>query len=165
MRRTSLAILLPTALVPLSSFLGLAATVEEAGWQVYGKVWGADFWGDLAFTAGTAAAALAVAVAVRRLRERSPGQGAAHAALLVPVAFLLNWAVYAVSWSLTGSSDPQTSFFAWSFANFGKSWAFTLQWGWPGLLFCAVAVPAGAAWLEGRRWVRRAAEAPTASAG
>ncbi|HUR63899.1 MAG TPA: hypothetical protein VM241_05410 [Candidatus Thermoplasmatota archaeon] len=163
MQHSARALLLAVALVAVSSFFGLVRTVEEVGWQVYGKVWGADFWGDLAFTAGTAAAALAVAVAVRRLRERSPGQGAAHAALLVPVAFLLNWAVYAVSWGLTGSSDPPTSFFTWSFANFGKAWAFTLQWGWPGLLFCAGAVPAGAAWLEGRRWVR--AEAPTASAG
>ncbi|MCA1811016.1 MAG: hypothetical protein LC623_03275 [Halobacteriales archaeon] len=157
MRRTTLAALLLAALVPVSSLLGLArAMLDQDGLATFAAVWKASLWGDLAFAGGTVAAAWVVAVAGQRLPAFGSWPLAARLPPAVAASFLLHWAVYAMSWSFTGNAantpeDAGQHFFAWTFGNLGDAWGWTFEWGWPGLLFCALAVPLAAALLE-RRW-------------
>jgi hypothetical protein len=165
MRRTTLAALLLAALVPASSLLGLArAMLDQDGLATFAAVWKASLWGDLAFAGGTVAAAWAVAVAGRSQPVAS-WPLAVRMPLAVAASFLLHWNVYAVSWSFTGNAantpeDAGQHFFAWTFGNLGDAWGWTFEWGWPGLLLCALAVPLAAVLLE-QRW----AEAPGADGG
>jgi len=150
-----LAALLLIGLVPASSVLGLARPMlDQDGWNTFVAVWRSNLWGDLVFTGGTVAAAWAVAVLGRRWATRLEPSGPLWLAM-VPLSFMLHWAVYAFAWAFTGNgaeSAPESGrhFFDWTFARLGDAWGFTFQWGWIGLLFCAVAVPLIAYWIEGR---------------
>lgn len=168
-----LGIALLLAFVPISSVLGLARPMVDdevdGGWGLFADVWEANFWGDLVFTLGTIGAGLAVAWLVMTAL-RSDKQ-VPLALLAVAASFVLHWAVYAFSWSFTGATDDGDAFFAWHFEmlyddsgwEHGSAWGFTWTWGWPGLVFAAIAGPLGA-WLVARRAAYEAAPAPTAAA-
>jgi hypothetical protein len=150
---TRLQRLLLAVTVPLSSLLGLARAMEEAGAGLFYDVWAANLWGDLVFIGGTVGAGLAI----RHLVARVVAPPAWRFAAAVPAAFLLHWAVYACSWTLTGASGDD-GFFAVQAGNFAEAWPFTLEWGWIGLLAMALLGPALAL-----RTVAKAPEAASAS--
>lgn len=158
-RRVSAWALLLT--VPLSSLLGLARAMAEEDPGLFGDVWSANLWGDLVFMGGTVAAGLAVARLVRRLR---PGLGGLAFAVAAPASFLLHWAVYALSWTLTG---PQMfdggSFVGVTLEGFPDAWSFTAKWGWPGLLAMAAISPA-LAWSRPESAERAEATPPAGTA-
>jgi hypothetical protein len=154
MDRKQQTMLLCLALVPLSSLLGLSRPMWELnGWTTFAAVWKSNLWGDLVFTAGTAGAAWATLWAGRNLR--TAGTPIWQWTLVAPLSFALHWMVYAFSWSFTGNGSDTAAasgqhFWSWTFGHLGNSWSFTFEWGWIGLAFCAVAVPAVGAWLQMR---------------
>src|SRR5688572_4821052 len=124
--------LLLIAFVPISSLLGLARPMKEVGGRVFIDVWVANFWGDLVFTAGTIAAGLAVGLLVSRaLKVPDPSRTGLLIAS-VGLSFVLHWAVYALSWSITSTGlfreASLRNFFSFDFqmASYGEnSWNFT----------------------------------------
>ncbi len=135
--------------VPLSSLLGLARAMEETGAGTFWDVWAANLWGDLVFTAGTVATGWAV---TRLVAGTGSLQGKGALAVAVPASFLLHWAVYAFSWTLTGNAfGDGGEFFFIQVDGFLESWQFTWEWGWPGLAAMAFVSPA-LAWALKVRW-------------
>jgi hypothetical protein len=125
-------ILLPAlaAYVLGSSVLGLAAAMATAGPRIFGIVWGASLLGDVIFVGGMSAV----------------GIGAFHLArgprwwVSVLLGLVGSWLVYTLAWSVTAPAiSPENN---QGFASAGPEvWGFTLQWGWPGMLFsCAFPV-------------------------
>lgn len=155
--------------VALSSVLGLTRAMTDepvdGGWGILGDVWGANVYGDLIFVTGTiTASALCALAMVRALqRTRTTPEAILGFILVVGIGLLLHWAVYAVSWSLSGegtlesyferngdSDGEHTSFWSWSWdmmyddplLGLESSFTFTWCWGWAGLTATALLVPA-----------------------
>jgi hypothetical protein len=146
---------LAIAFVPVSSVLGLLRPMLEHGGDWFGKVWGANLFGDIVFTLGTVAAVLGTAGIMRRVAMVSAGS-APWTTLGVGVAasFILHWAVYAFAWSFTFGSIADSAAhpfldFTFSMAGTqGNAWVFTFQQGWIGLLFAALAAPLATWWVS-----------------
>lgn len=143
--------------VPLSSLLGLAIAMSY-GAEAFFEVWGANLWGDLAFTAGTMAALVAAARFVPYGTD--PGHRR-RLALAAPLSFLLHWTVYALSWLQTGAALDHGHFLSVNAAGLGESYQWTLGWGWPGLLAMSIYGPV-LAWRVQRAGDPVAAPAPPA---
>lgn len=130
------------ALVPASSVLGLGRAMVETSPDTFVEVWAANFWGDLVFVVGTLLVSNTTFVLMHRTQSRKRAVG-----LAIPVTFLLHWAVYAASWSLTGPVlfDGSGDFWGLAAVGFPAALRFTFEWGWPGLVAMAALVPAVAA--------------------
>lgn len=170
-------VVLLLAFVPASSLLGLVRPMTDEpvddGWQVFGDVWSANFWGDMTFVVGTVAAGTLVAMMVGFASRagRPTRQRVLLLVACVAASVLLHWAVYAFSWSLTihpylddtfgeqdgFESDHDTGFWSWDWdmmyseplLGLENAWTFTWCWGWAGLVFAGLAGPLGA-WLLSR---------------
>jgi len=147
MKRTRVLWLCLVAYVLGSSASGLASAMATAGPRIVGIVWGASLLGDVVFVAGMSG----VGIGAFHLAEgRRKAAGLALGALG-------SWLVYTLAWSITAPAiNPQNNR---GFASAGPEvWGFTLQWGWPGLVYSCVFPVLAAHLLKARAQTETAAQ-------
>jgi hypothetical protein len=148
-QRAGLVVLFGVLAVPVSSALGLLHPMMELGGEVFLEVWSANLWGSLLFTIGTFGSFLLVVVFVFALWQNlQPGMQWLGVIAAIPVALFSSWAVYALSWGLTGVSydDSMYGFLVFS-PDWGESWGFVWEWGLVGIFVMALLKPVVAATL------------------
>lgn len=118
-----------------ASVLGLVQPMMFGGVELFAFFWETDGWADVTFVCGMLVSGLAGWQLSRQL----------HPAFGGLIAGVLTWLTYAFSLTLVLQSVQEAP------ANFPKDAAFILAatWGWPGILFGAVA-PTVVAWLDAR---------------
>lgn len=127
----------------LSSLLGLSGRVlpfnPPGAFAFMGEIWSTSAFADVVFAGGTILAGFAGVQLARRSVIAS-----------VVLGILAHWLVYAVSFLILNEAGPREEA-----RGQGFGWALYLvaSWGFPGLIFAALAPPLAASW-----WARRLAE-------
>lgn len=160
----------------LSSWLGLTSwpfphpEVAEGdvvalgdAWEFFADVWQDGILADLIFALGTAAVGGGAFWLLRLLQDRPVAAQLGAGAAAGIASLLLNWVVYGLSFNAL-SDDLRGGGQGQGLAGDGEVMRFVWDWGWPGLLFTALA-PFALAMVWAIQARRETAEAPTAQAG